>query len=83
VKRLLALLAGALGLRALLLQRRRKTGAEAESSPVDELREKLAESRAAEVEQTVDAAAPAPQAEVADRRRDVHERARGAIDDLS
>jgi hypothetical protein len=80
VKRLLALIAGGLGLRALLRRRRRRPALQPEGSLADELREKLAESRAAEAEHT---AAPQPEADVADRRRDVHDRARGAIDDLS
>jgi len=80
LKRLLALIAGGLGLSALLRRRRRRPAPQPEGSLADELREKLAESRAAEAEHT---APPPPEAEVADRRRDVHERARGAIDELS
>ncbi|MBV8078918.1 MAG: hypothetical protein JO186_00920 [Actinobacteria bacterium] len=78
MKRLLALALGGLGLGAWL--RRRRSAPPALPSPADELREKLAESRAAE-----DEAPPPPEAQddVADRRRDVHDRARGAIDDLS
>ena len=71
VKRLLALLVGGLGIRALL---RRRGGAEpARVAPVDELRAKLAETRVEEEPE-----APAVEA----RRADVHERARQAIDDL-
>jgi len=81
VKRLLALLAGGLGLTALL-RRRRRPAAALDASPAHELRERLAESRAAEAEQPATPAA-APDSAVADRRRDVHERARGAIDELS
>jgi len=80
LKRLLALLAGALGIRALLLRRRRRPEAQPDSSLADELRERLAESRAAETEE---AAAAEPGPDVSDRRRDLHERARGAIDELS
>jgi hypothetical protein len=87
VKRFLRVLAGAVGL-AALARRRRRAAPEPDSSPADELRSKLAESRAIvderdvdeAAETTVDAAvAPDPDA----RRRDVHDRARGAIDELS
>jgi len=84
LKRLLALVAGGLGLGALLSRRRRRPLSTAEPSPADELRERLAESRAAEVEHAPDPApAGEPEPGVADRRREVHERARGAIDELS
>ena len=77
--RLLALLLGGFGLGAYLRQRRRRN-AELDHSPADELRTKLAESRTAEE-------APAEEreleADLEERRREVHERARGAIDDLS
>jgi hypothetical protein len=75
VKRLLALVVGAFGLRALV--RRRSTPVVyggTSVSPADELRSRLAESRT-----------PAPDAgpaAVDDRRADVHNRARGAIDEL-
>ena len=85
--RLIALLLGGFGLGAYL-RRRRRPGLE--PSPADELKAKLAESRAttpaadAPVETE---AVPEPEATLADdleaRRREVHERARGAIDDLS
>jgi hypothetical protein len=71
VKRLLIALAGALGLRALLRSRHHEAAAE---PPVDELREKLA---AAKAEET-----PPEPATVEDRRADVHDRARRAIDEL-
>jgi hypothetical protein len=95
VKRLLALAAGAFGLRAWLRHRRRTT-----APPADELRAKLAESRTT-VEPADDApplAEPLPvekpepvehveKAEATDdvdaRRADVHERARRSIDELS
>jgi hypothetical protein len=98
VKRLFALLAGGLGLGALL--RRRWPIA----SPADDLRLKLAEARSATPEPLQQAAAPpeealvveapddeepepedqdeAPDADVARRRAAVHERARRAIDEL-
>lgn len=74
VKRLLALLLGGLGLRALL---RRRSPAALGPSPADDLRAKLDETR-------VEApAAPEPEAEPpADRRADVHARARAAMDEL-
>src|SRR5581483_6773718 len=77
VKRLLALLAGGLGLGALL--RRRRSAPAPVSSPADELRLRLAESRGEGSEE------PPPQDEPADaeaRRADVHARARNAIDEL-
>jgi len=81
LKRLLAIVAGGLGLGALLRRRgRRRPVTPPERELADELRAKLAESRAAEVEQLTP---PAPMDDVASRRNDVHERARGAIDELS
>ena len=77
--RLLALLLGGFGLGAYLRQRRRRH-AELEHSPADELRTKLAESRTAE---EAPAAEPELETDLEERRREVHERARGAIDDLS
>ena len=78
MKRLLALLVGALGLRALL--RRRPQPVELGPSPADDLRVKLAESRATAEAQVEDAAEPEPA--VDDRRADVHARARRTIDEL-
>jgi hypothetical protein len=77
VKRLFALLLGGLGLRALL---RTRTHAPAGPSHADDLRAKLAESRATVDAQAEDAAEP--ETTVDDRRADVHARARRAIDDL-
>jgi hypothetical protein len=79
VKRLLALLVGGLGLRALL---RRRRPAELGPSPADDLRAKLAESRATADEQAEEAAGPEPEPTVDDRRADVHARARRTIDEL-
>ena len=72
VKRLLALLLGGLGLRALL---RRRPQPAVEPVYANDLRAKLAEAKTAE---------PEPEAEqgVDDRRADVHARARQAIDEL-
>ena len=78
--RLVALVLGGFGLGAYIRSRRRRR-LELEASPADELRSKLAESRAAELEPAP--AEPTLEADLAERRRDVHERARGAIDDLS
>ena len=77
MKRLFALLLGGLGLRALL---RKRTPMPVGPSPADDLREKLAESRATVEAQAEDAAEPEPT--VDDRRADVHARARRAIDEL-
>jgi len=80
LKRLLAILAGGLGLGALLRRRQQRRAAAAPQAQLaDELREKLAESRAAEAEE---AAPPALDDDVDGRRNDVHQRARGAIDEL-
>jgi len=73
VKRLLALIAGGLGLRVLL---RRRLRAAAVPEPADELRAKLAETR------TDDEPEPSANGSVDSRRADVHERARRAIDEL-
>lgn len=78
LKRLLALLAGGLGIRALLLRRRRPAPIQA---PAEELRARLAESREAEAEPEP-ARAPDGTPDVATRRADVHERARQALDEL-
>ncbi|HXK13310.1 MAG TPA: hypothetical protein VNH45_02135 [Gaiellaceae bacterium] len=88
MKRLLALVAGGLGLRALL---RRRSRPALSPSPAEDLRAKLAQTKSAEP-------APEPQPEpqpepepepepaqeetVEDRRADVHAKARQAIDDL-
>jgi hypothetical protein len=88
MKRLLALLAGALGLRALM---RRRGAQAAQASHAAELRERLAASRGVEDdreqfesgEQPVDAAVDVPEPpDVDGRRADVHARARQAMDDL-
>jgi hypothetical protein len=71
VKRLLAVLAGALGLRAILRRRARPAFA---PSPADDLKAKLASTKEPEPE-------PEP-ASVDERRADVHARARHAIDEL-
>jgi hypothetical protein len=78
VKRLLALLIGALGVGALL--RRRRSTETVAPSPADDLRAKLAETRTVEPgpEPEVEPVRPDPAA----RRADVHERARRTIDEL-
>jgi hypothetical protein len=80
VKRLLALAAGVLGLRALLRRRPPR-----EAAPVDDLRAKLAAARDLEVEREEFEGGEVPVDEAVDvetRRADVHARARKAIDDL-
>jgi len=76
MKRLLALLLGGLGLRALL---RRRSPATLGPSPADDLRAKLDETRAGE---PAAAPGPEPEPEAGDRRADVHARARAAMDEL-
>ncbi|MFL5928482.1 MAG: hypothetical protein ACJ77E_16240 [Gaiellaceae bacterium] len=77
MKRLLALLAAGLGLRALLKRRFHRAPA---SSPADDLRTKLAAAKAEEQERAEDMP---PAAQTVDgRRADVHASARRAIDDL-
>ena len=76
MKRLLALLLGGLGLRALL---RRRSPATLGPSPADDLRAKLDETR---VEEPAAVPEPEPEAETGDRRADVHARARAAMDEL-
>jgi hypothetical protein len=75
VKRLLALLAGGLGLRAILKRRARPAPKlEPAPSPAVELKAKLAATKEPEPE-------PEPEG-VDERRADVHARARHAIDEL-
>ena len=70
MKRLLAVLAGGLGLGAIL--KRRSRPAPAGPSPAEELRAKLDHAKAQDAKpESVD-----------DRRADVHAKARQAIDDL-
>jgi hypothetical protein len=84
MKRLVAVFVGGLGFGALLRRRRRVVPAAVPAdtdSLAEELRAKLAESRVA-AEQPV---AEEPVAEPSDldaRRRDVHDRARQALDEL-
>jgi hypothetical protein len=84
VKRFLAALAGAIGLGALLSRRWRRRESRLEPSPADELRAKLAEAdeRTEDGEQRPPAD-DAPSSSDADaRRREVHGRARRALDEL-
>ena len=78
VKRLLALLLGGLGLRALL---RRRSPAALGPSPADDLRAKLDQARA-EPPAPDRPAAPETEPPAGDRRADIHARARAAIDEL-
>jgi hypothetical protein len=92
MKRLLALVAGGLGLRALL---RRRSRPALSPSPAEDLRAKLAQAKGAEP--AVSHAEPAPEPEldapeepaagpgpatVDERRAGVHAKARQAIDEL-
>jgi hypothetical protein len=85
MKRLLALVAGGLGLRALL---RRRSRPALSPSPANDLRAKLAQSKLQETQTTADEQEAAPEPEPAQpetvegRRADVHAKARQAIDDL-
>jgi hypothetical protein len=81
MKRLLALVAGGLGLRALLRRRRPALSA----SPADDLRAKLEAAKGLVGEREEFESGETPIDEVADvdtRRADAHARARQAIDDL-
>jgi hypothetical protein len=77
VKRLLALVVGALGLRALLRRRRERT---LSPSPAADLKATLAESRSVETPPESPAAVDDPDVDA--RRADVHARARQAMDEL-
>jgi hypothetical protein len=89
MRRFLGAASGAIGLGGALLRRvglRRRS-----DEPADELRAKLAEARSiADERETVEAGEttvdvapdPAPASDVEARRRDVHERARQALDEL-
>jgi hypothetical protein len=83
VRRLIQIAIVALGVRAFLHWRKRRraeaegvTAEPPEADPADELRQKLAESR------TEDATPAAPDANVEDRRADVHEQGRATLDDM-
>jgi hypothetical protein len=83
VSKLVALLVAAVGL-GLYLRLRRSRSAEPEYSPADELRSKLAESRSEAAEAQPDPALePELESDLEVRRREVHQRARSVIDDLS
>jgi hypothetical protein len=86
VNRVLAALAGIVGLAALLSRRRRRTAASLRPSPADELRAKLDEAEArtevAAQEHDERGQPEAPVGGVTTRREDVHEQAREAIEKL-
>jgi hypothetical protein len=75
VKRLFALLLGGFGAAAWWQRRRRRTALVEESSPADELRARLAETRTAPE--------PEPELDPESRRRAVHEQARQRLDELA
>lgn len=85
VRKLIKLAIIAFGIRAFMRWRKSRQQAEATpptqetSDPADELRRKLAESR----DDTADAAASPPEAAVADRRAEVHEAGREALDEMT
>ena len=82
MSKLVALLGAAVGLGLYL--RLRSRSAEPEYSPADELRSKLAESRSEAAEAQPDPALePELESDLEVRRREVHQRARSVIDDLS
>ena len=76
MKRALAALAGILGIAWWRRRKHEPPAQPAEADPAEELRAKLAASREPEPE-------PEAPADVADRRQDVHARARAAIDELT
>jgi transposase-like protein len=86
VRRLIKIALVVLGIRAFLRWRKKRrqqheattTSASPAPDPADELRRKLAESREEDV---ADAPAP-PEATVADRRAEVHEQGRSALDEM-
>jgi hypothetical protein len=87
VRKLIKLALVALGIRALLRWWRRRHAEPATlpaaapgSDPADELRRKLAESREDVVEPPAPAAAPVA---VTDRRAEVHEQGRAALDEMT
>lgn len=86
MKRLLAVVLGALGITAWL---RRRRHVELEPSPADDLRAKLAETRTEPEAEPQPESPPEPEArveppadDVAARRADVHDSARQAISEL-
>jgi len=86
VKRFLAVVAGAIGLTALI-RRLRRTPPVPEPSPADELRAKLAEARSIADERDIDQGGEttvdaAPDPDPAARRQALHEEARRALDEL-
>ena len=85
VRKLIKIALVAAGIRAFLRWRKSRREGEAAtkavppaSDPADELRRKLAESR----EDVSSVPAAEPEASVADRRADVHEQGRAALDEM-
>ena len=86
MRRLLTWLVVTLGIAAIARRLRKRSQAEetavpvAEENPADELRQKLAESRA---EEAPSAEPPAPsEASVEERRAEVHDQGRSALDEM-
>jgi hypothetical protein len=85
MKRFLAVFVGGLGFGALLRRRKRAVPVAASSDTdtlAEELRAKLAESRAVAEEPVVEETVKEEPADLDARRRDVHDRARQALDEL-
>jgi hypothetical protein len=83
VKRVLALLAGGLGVGAFLRRRRSRHAPLTAASPAEELRARLAVADGRVAEQEPEhGQAPQP-SDLDGRREDLHERARRSIDELS
>ena len=83
MKRLLALLAGGLGLGALLRRRGRPARPALSPSPAEDLRAKLEAAKGPEPEEPAAGETPLDEEpDVASRRADVQARARQAIDEL-
>lgn len=91
MKRVLALVAGGLGLGTILRRRRQRPAVGLGLSPADDLRAKLQAARQGDESAVAEPGpAPEPAAEEADalpddlaaRRRSVHDRARDSIDEL-
>jgi hypothetical protein len=78
----LAMIVGGLGLGAFLHRRRAQPPQELGPDPAAELRAVLAQNKSVTDEGTEPQAPEEPTSDLGSRRRDVHERARGAIDEL-
>jgi threonine dehydrogenase-like Zn-dependent dehydrogenase len=82
VRRGLAWAAGLAGVVAAFLLRRRGSASVPATDPADELRRKLAEARETEPVAVEPEPEPVPPADADARRREVHEQARAAIEEM-